>query len=372
MRVQYVTCSMIAAWSFALLLLTGMGRAEESTPTSSSVDVNQLVDKAVDYLSKAQAEDGSFSKDTGTGVTSLVATALLRNGRTPDDPVVAKALKYLLQFVHEDGGIYEPGSRHRNYETCLAVVCFHLANTDNKYDDLVANAEKFIKELQWDGGESIDRSNMAYGGAGYGSHSRPDLSNTSFLVDSLHSLGRGDDDPAIQRALIFVSRCQNLDTKYNDSKWADKNPDGGFYYTIAGGGSSEAGTAENGGLRSYGSMTYSGLKSMIFAGVTANDERVQAAYAWAQKHYTLDENPGMGQSGLYYYYHTFAKSLDAVGKPEFVDASGTSHDWRQDLLAEFASRQQADGSWVNSTERWLEGDPNLVTGYVLLAISYCK
>ncbi len=344
----------------------------QATAGVFAADAKELVDKGVAYLEKAQAEDGSFSSETGTGVTSLVTTSLLKNGMTPADPMVAKALEYLSQYVQEDGGIYKPGSTHRNYETCLAVVAFHLANKDGKYDDLVANAEKYIKEVQWDAGEGHDESSTNYGGAGYGSHSRPDLSNTSFLIDTLKELGASDDDPAIQKALVFVSRCQNLESEHNETKFADKNPDGGFYYTIAAGGSSQAGEEPDGGLRSYGSMTYAGLKSMIYAGVKADDERVKAALEWISKHYTLDENPGMADSGLYYYYHTFAKSLAAVGKPELVDDEDQSHDWKAELVDELAKRQQADGSWVNSQPRWLENDPNLVTGYVLLALSYCQ
>jgi squalene-hopene/tetraprenyl-beta-curcumene cyclase len=331
-----------------------------------------LVAKGIAYLEQAQAEDGSFSADKGTGVTSLIATALLKNGKTAQDPAVSKALEYLKQFVQADGGIYKPGSTHRNYETCLAVLAFHLANTDGRYKDLVANAEKYIKEVQWDAGEGHDESSTNYGGAGYGSHSRPDLSNTSFLIDTLKELGSSADDPAIQKALVFVSRCQNLKTEHNPTEFADKISDGGFYYTIAAGGQSQAGAEPDGGLRSYGSMTYAGLKSMIYAGVKADDERVKAALDWITKHYTLGENPGMADNGLYYYYHTFAKSLDAVGKPELVDGEGKSHNWKQDLVDELAKRQQADGSWKNTNERWLENDPNLVTGYALLALSYCK
>ena len=337
-----------------------------------AADAQELVDKGTAFLTKAQAEDGSFSSATGTGVTSLVTTALLKNGKTADDPVVAEALEYLSQFVQEDGGIYKPGSTHRNYETCLAVVAFHEANKDGKYDDLIKNAEKYIKEVQWDAGEGHDESSTSYGGAGYGSHSRPDLSNTSFLIDTLKELGAGEDDPAIQKALVFVSRCQNLKTEHNDTDFADKNPDGVFYYTIAAGGSSQAGAEPDGGLRSYGSMTYAGLKSMIYAGVKADDERVKAALEWITKHYTLSENPGMADSGLYYYFHTFAKSLAAVGKPELVDDAGKSHSWKTELVDELAKRQQPDGSWVNSQPRWLENDPNLVTGYALLALSYCQ
>jgi squalene-hopene/tetraprenyl-beta-curcumene cyclase len=109
---------------------------------------------------------------------------------------------------------------------------------------------------------------------------------------------------------------------------------------------------------------------MIYAGVSADDPRVIAAKKWAQKNYTLDQNPGLGRAGLYYYYHTFAKALAAVGDDEFVDASGTRRNWRRDLVNALAERQQSDGSWVNEHTRWLEGDANLVTAYALLSLSY--
>ena len=112
----------------------------------------------------------------------------------------------------------------------------------------------------------------------------------------------------MQKALIFVSRCQNLESEHNTLPWAAKNPDGGFYYTAAAGGESPAGKTPNGGLRSYGSMTYAGLKSMIYAGVGRDDPRVKAATKWIEQHYDLSNNPGMGPSGLYYYYQTFAKA----------------------------------------------------------------
>lgn len=332
----------------------------------------QTIGPAIAYLEQAQADDGSFSSEQGPGVTAIVATALMRQGRTPSDPTVARALKYLEGFVHDNGGVYQEGSRHQNYETSLALVCFHQANQDGRYDEIVEGAERFVKGLQWDEDEGHDEDSMNYGGAGYGSHSRPDLSNTSFLIDALHAIGRDEDDPALQKALVFVSRCQNLASPDNTTVYADKVNDGGFYYTIAAGGSSQAGDTSDGGLRSYGSMTYAGLKSMIYAGVGPDDERVKAAYDWICRHWSLDDNPGMGTNGLYYYYHTFAKALDAVGDDLVTDSEGTAHDWRRELTDELARRQNDDGSWVNSSHRWLEGDPNLVTAYSLLALSYCQ
>ena len=82
--------------------------------------------------------------------------------------------------------------------------------------------------------------------------------------------------------------------------------------------------------------------------------------------------PAWARPGLYYYYHTFAKALDAAGLKEIEDAKGVKHDWRQDLLAELVRRQQPNGSWVNENHRWLEGEPSLVTGYALLSLAYCR
>ena len=333
----------------------------------------QTVDRAVRFLrTKGQAPDGSYSAEAGPGVTAIVATALMRSGRTPDDPLVAKSLEYLEGFVQGDGGIHKPGSLYRNYETSLAVLCFSEANRKGRYDKLIARADKFLKGLQWDETESQDKDSYSYGGAGYGKHKRPDLSNTSFLMDALKAAGNAPDDESVQKALLFVSRCQNLESEQNTTKFAAKNPDGGFYYTPAAGGQSQAGTTADGGLRSYGSMTYAGLKSMIYAGVGPDDPRVKAALQWIGKHYGLDSNPGMGDAGLYYYYHTFAKALHASGLDEIVDADGVKHDWRKDLIEELARRQRPDGSWVNENSRWMEAMPSLTTAYALLSLTYCR
>ncbi|MCI0334872.1 MAG: hypothetical protein L0228_16785 [Planctomycetes bacterium] len=369
---------LVTSWLIGAILLAGLtprvvvADQKPDTKVANAAQRDQVVKSAVEYLRQAQADDGSFSASSGPGITAIVATALMRSGLAPIDPVVAKSLKYLQQHLHDDGGIYGEGSWYKNYETSLSIVCFNEANKNGDYDKLLAAAEKFVKKEQWDEDEGQEISSMSYGGAGYGSHERPDLSNTSFLIDALHSVGRGEDDPAVQKALIFVSRCQNLESEHNTSPFAAKVNDGGFYYTSAAGGQSQAGQTPDGGLRSYGSMTYAGLKSMIYAGVSRDDPRVKAAYKWIQQHYTLDENPGMADNGLFYYYHTFAKALATIGDDHVVGADGKSHDWCTELVEHLASKQQTDGSWVNTNSRWLEGDPNLVTAYSLLALSYCQ
>ncbi len=204
-------------------------------------------------------------------------------------------------------------------------------------------------------GEGIESSDTAYGGQGYGTHKRPDLSNTAFFIEALRDLGNEGDDESIQKALKFIVRTQNLSGHGNDTEHAGKIGDGGFYYTPAAGGQTKAEVTANGGLRSYGSMTYAGLKSMIYAGLSSDDPRVIAAMDFIRNNYSLSENPGMEQAGLYYYYHTFAKALAAAGAPIMDDADGKPHDWRAELTDTLIGKQQADGSWVNSGNDALDG-----------------
>ncbi|MFM7519964.1 MAG: prenyltransferase/squalene oxidase repeat-containing protein [Planctomycetota bacterium] len=339
---------------------------------ADAVAIRAAIDRGVAYLkATGQDADGSFSPKAGPAVTALAVTALVRSGVAADDPAVAKAVAHLLTFRQTDGGIHTPGAPVANYETAIAVMALVACNADGRHDREIATATAFLRALQWDEGEGRGPDDPAYGGAGYGRQQRPDLSNTQFFIDALRAAGAAEDDPAIQRALAFVSRTQNLPGPHNDQPHPAKNPDGGFYYTPAAGGESQAGKTPDGGLRSYGSMTYAGLKSMIYAGVDRDDPRVKAALAWLAKHYTFAENPGMADNGLFYYFHTAAKSLDAFGGKEFRDAAGADHAWRDELSTVLLARQRDDGSWTNANARWMEGDANLVTAYSLLALSYC-
>jgi squalene-hopene/tetraprenyl-beta-curcumene cyclase len=326
------------------------------------------VDRAIAYLQSAQAADGSFSKQNGPAITALVASGLMRQGRTPSDPMVAKALKYVEGFVQPSGGIHAPKSRISNYETCVIVMCLSQANKDGGYDKVLKGADKFLRGLQQTEGQGRKPSDASYGGAAYGEKGRADLSNTQFFIEALRELGASADDENVKKALIFVNRCQNLESEHNTTPFAAKVNDGGFYYSPAEG----KGDLPNGGLRSVPTMTYAGLKSMLYAGVKPDDARVKAAIEFIKKHYAVDTNPGFGDAGVYYYFHTFAKALDAIGVDQFTDAEKKKHDWRKELADEMARRQRSNGSWVNDNTRFLEGDANLTTAYGLLVLSYCK
>jgi squalene-hopene/tetraprenyl-beta-curcumene cyclase len=357
----------------AIPLLVLAGSLAQAAPERVGPDrqeVKALVEKSVEYLAAHQGDDGSFSpRVAGPGVTALVVAALLRNGYTADNAVVKKGLAYLEKSVKKDGGIYDRGLA--NYTTSVALLAFREANTSGKYDGILKNATAFLRKLQH-GGETGD---VKYGGVGYDQRQRPDLSNTQYFIDAMIAAGVPKDDPALQKALKFVSRCQNLPGETNDQPFARKTSDddrGGLTYVPLDTDDNPHRTPD-GGLRSLGAMTYGGLKSFLYAGVSKDDPRVKGALGWIRRHYTLDENPGMKQAGLYYYYHTFAKAMAVLGEDQLTDSKDVKHDWRSDLFAALKKRQADDGSFLNKGDRMFgEADPNLATAFALLALGYTQ
>jgi squalene-hopene/tetraprenyl-beta-curcumene cyclase len=354
-----------------LISLASWGSQAGAAETDSTV----LEDKAVGFLRPRQESDGSWSGTREPGITALVVTGLLRSKRvTPADPAIVKGLGFLEGYVDPKGGLAK--APHSVYSTSVALMAFQEANKGGRYDSLIKGAQEFLKVNQTDEGEGKTSADSTYGGSNYGGGAgRPDLSNTSFMMEALRDSGIPADDPALQKALVFVSRCQNLKSEFNDQPWAGKVNDGGFIYVAAGRGEGGAGkTAKkpDDSIPSNAGMTYAGLKSMIYAGLRKDDVRVKAALDYIKKHYTVDENPGQGQRGLYYYYHTFARALAALGQPTLVDSEGKEHDWKSDLIGALAKRQEPSGGWVNREDRFMEGDPNIVTSYGLLALAAVK
>ena len=115
-------------------------------------------------------------------------------------------------------------------------------------------------------------------------------------------------------------------------------------------------------------MTYAGLLSFVYADLKKDDPRVAAAIEWLGKNYTLEENPGLAQAGVYYYYHLAAKGLATAKVTELQTADGKKVKWARDLGLKLINLQKGDGTWVNGTARWMEADPVLVTTYSVLAL----
>ena len=344
-----------------------------------------MIDRGLEFLKKSQQPDGSWQqKDDAPALTALVIKAFVQDhAYHASDPFLKKAIAKLLSYQKDDGSISD--EMLATYNTAIAISALAEAK-DAQYAPAEQKALGYLRELQWTDkiqgvppNMKVDESNPNYGGFGYTKKGKKaDGSNMQIALDALHDAGLKPDDPAYQAALKFASRMQNA-SETNDEKFA--GDDGGFIYSPADGGSSKAGeyVAPDGRkmFRSYGSMTYAGLKSMIYAGLTHDDPRVKAAWNWITHNWTLDENPGIrygdpnnpkgGDDGLFYYYHTLARALHAYGEPVITDSKGAKHDWRIELSSKLAGMQQPDGHW-EGLQKWMENKPVLSTAYAILAL----
>jgi squalene-hopene/tetraprenyl-beta-curcumene cyclase len=324
------------------------------------------MERAVAYLAKAQKGNGSFGGgELQTPLTALIVDSLIQSkAAAPSDPPTAKGLSFLQSKIRPDGSI-QADAIESNYIASVCLSAFSSANKDRQYKVAVEKLIQHLKKEQWDEGEGIDGKDVRYGGLGYGGKSRPDLSVTAFAMEALHSAGVKPDDPVFRRAALFVGRCQNFsrDDERHPPAGDDSN-DGGFFYTPIG--RREGREPER--MHSYGSMTCSGLRCLRFAGAGIEDSRLAAAKKWIVGHYTLKENPGRGNAGLYYYYRSFAKAMSALQSDVLLDEKNRRHEWRVDLIRAVLLRQRPDGSWANDDRHWMENDPRLATAYALSAL----
>jgi len=388
----------------ALLLLICVCLPATAVDDAHWKKANASIEKGIAYLRTTQAEDGSWMADMGPAVTGLALTALLEQPNVgPDDPAAAKAIAYILKHVQDDGSIRQgPDGILASYNTaiCLSALA-RIGGSNPQAASAIKGGQEFLKGTQWIAGmkdaegKTIKEGHPFFGGFGYGKHGRPDISNTQLALQALTDTGVDCEDPAFKRALTFLNRLQAVES--NDTN-ADKfeKLDGGFIYSTAidkdhvGVPESKASQdqideAKAGqpvsGLRTYGSVTYAGFKSMIYANLDRDDPRMKAALSWIAKNYDLNRNPGMPEEqklqGLFYYYITQARALNAYGnttisveRPSVAGAKPVieKRDWANDLIEALTAQQTKEGWWTNTEGRWLENQPVLTTAYAVIAL----
>jgi squalene-hopene/tetraprenyl-beta-curcumene cyclase len=294
--------------------------------------------------------------------------------KAPAPAPVKKGLAWLVAQQKVDGGIYGKGMA--TYCTASSVMALYVADPQ-KYKETIIKARGFLINQQTDWGVKGADDTQFDGGIGYGgTYAHSDLSNTHLALEALYhtrAIATDTGDKKVQdldwgAALAFVSRCQNLQETNKGEKVGN---DGSFVYFPGNSKAGEAVDSKTGriALRGYGSMSYAGLLSLVYADLDATDPRVKGVTTWINENYTLEENPGLGGQGLYYYYHAMAKSLVAANIPELKSKNGLKIDWRTDLAAKIINAHREDGSWLNTeASRWMENDAILVSSYAIMTL----
>ncbi len=373
------------ASALAILASTGFAAGEPLPKKDGNIsfrnEIKIAIDKGLAWLKTQQKEDGSWSTTDHPALTALPLLAFQREptGRyaTEQPDFLKKGYDFLRSNAKPDGGIYNVGLS--NYNTSVAMMAL-LARSEPKDEPLIEAARKFVAGQQASGMAKPELD----GGFGYGptgaspKRQHPDLDNTLIALEALRTYANARPNKELaagkdlnwKAAIDFISRCQNL-PETNKEPWASGDPanKGGFVYFP---GSSNAGEQDlpdgKKALRSYGTITYAGLLSFIYADLPKNDQRLTATLDWLKKNYTLEENPGMGRAGLYYYMHLATKGLATAGIEKFETADGKKIDWPREIATKLTNLQNPDGFWVNDTARWMEKDAVLVTCYSVMAL----
>jgi squalene-hopene/tetraprenyl-beta-curcumene cyclase len=346
--------------------------------------------KAAEWLVSKQEKEGywKWERFPSVGYTAM-ATYALAGGpqelRKLYQDHIDKGVKWLLAKQEKDGSFAELGDSNRTYITSVLIMT--LVTVDKqKYKDQIKRAKDYLLGAQV-------KEGLFKGGSGYGDiggsgkiHEYADLSNTGFVVEAMKMAELPKDSPYWRHVVEFITKCQNNSETNTDPELKKAlaelglkiGNDGGFVYhpKASKAGQEEISPGEK-RLKSYGSMTYVGLKSFIHAGLSKQDPRVKAAIEWLRRHYVLDRHPGFGidevkrthLQGLFYYYTMFAKAFDTLGEEIFVTQDGKKREWAKDLAERLLLLQKAEGqkAWKNQAPRWGEGDPVLTTSYCLIA-----
>jgi len=351
-------------------------------------EIRLSYDRGLTFLkSKQNAETGQWGDAEPVAFTALaISSILLAPERKPGDPLppeVEKGIAFLMKNVQPDGGIYVKA--RANYNTSLALTALMLAPSKEREPTLLA-ARRFIIGQQNDFDEKGKQDNPFDGGVGYGTPkpgipAHADLSNTHFALEALYysqalladkgDAGKNEPQLNFAAAIQFVQNCQNR-PETNKASWVstDAKDAGGFIYSPGETRGGETKTADGRtALRSYGSISYAGMLSFIYAGLDKDDPRVKAVLQWITENYTLTENPGLGAQGMYYYFHTMSKALSIAGVDFLKTKDGKVIDWRADLAGKLLGLQLGDGSWANSEGRWMESDTILTSSYILMALA---
>lgn len=413
----------------ALLFACDTGKPESGKPAPNKVQpfaqdfaarFLASYEKAADWVAAQQdPSDGSWGqtyrgvRHASMGITCLATYALAKTPPKLRDkyrPYVNKGVEFILKNQEtsksEDptrnhfGGFTElpnPPGQLRSYVTSIAIMVL-TAVDKAKYKPNIDLAVDYLRRLQ-------STEGFYAGGTGYGEQKlnpdgtlkvddAPNMSTTAWAADAMEAAGVPVDDEYWKRVAEYVARLQqnaetNVDPewiKYLANKGYKIGNDGSVIYTTKVEEADRyAGFKENpDGTRTvtgYGSMTYAGIKTYLYAGLKRDDPKVKAAVDWVRKHYNLDYHPGFdyekdlpaarrkANQGIFYYYLMMAKALDAYGENPFVTADGVKHDWSQEIAEKLMSLQSEDGTWVNPNPRWWEEQPALVTPYVLIVYS---
>lgn len=368
--------------------------------------IDAALGAAARFLVGTQSEDGAWRSETygcfrdGPELTPHVLSCLffLPQGGETVRPAFDRGASFMMKLVTKDGQI-DPGPRGLNFPVFTAGSASRVVVLERKDEPhlraraawlaylrerqlVEANGWK-LTDLRYGGwGFSIDVPKLPHVGGDAGRFYESNLVATLFGIAALRSAQVPHDDPIYEKALVFVTRCQNFSD--NPAKGDPYYDDGGFFFIPSDPTQNKAGIAgtDKRGRRrfhSYGSMTADGLRALIRCGVPLTAPRVVAARRWLEVNFTVDQNPGtfapdreiLRNSTYFYYCWSLAHAFLALGTDEAMTDKGSVR-WADVLADALIRRQRPDGTWRSVYTDAKEDDPLVSTPWAASALAICR
>jgi squalene-hopene/tetraprenyl-beta-curcumene cyclase len=387
----------LAAVVTAALVLSLGGLPSVAAPQDDvAKKLTETYDAAAVWMISQQDESGAWkSGPADKAMPSAAFTGLVVAGlggapaplKAKYKPAVDKAVAYLISKANADGSVGEgpTGTFVKTYATGCAMMGLASVERTDKVVNALRGMQAYMKQNQLKEGKDI-------GGTGYGDESAggkkgiANLSTTGFSAEGMHVSGLPQDDEYWKLVVKFVRKCQNNSEVNNDPEFVAQlkakglvvGDDGGLYYApVADPGVQKTPTKkvlDKESIGSYGSMTYDGIKTYLYAGLKKDSPEVKAAVDWVRKNYSVEAHPGFPYDtaqrqhlrGLFHYYLVMSRALDALGENPFETFDGKKHDWAREIAEQLLKQVKESKMWKNENPAWFEGDPLLTTSYVLV------
>jgi hypothetical protein len=339
-------------------------RSPEPTPTASPElrePQSAAIDRAIDFLVQARSPDGGWHSSKYRDLAEGPELS----------PFVLKALAYsnVPDQIRQPSILYLESCEPT--ETQLIYPVYTSAGMLLNRLDSEDRWTPFLLDFQADEHLGWTSDDLSYGGWSYAMEppkktkgeipalSQANLPSTLFALGGLSLSKGGLPKDVLERALLFVQRCQNF-----------PDGDGGFCASP-----SDESMNKAGGHTSYGSASSDGLRGLLRCGLPVDHPRVVAARAWTEEHLSVDLHPGDFPQGryydrdsLYFYYCWSTAHALAALQRSGVELSEKELNWKKKIREHLLSLQQPDGSWINPASATREDDPLVATPFVMAVL----
>jgi hypothetical protein len=373
-----------------LLLFLALGAVQDD-PAEFRKNVDQAIDKGVEWLKKKQIADGSFGESSGPtygpgkaypnkpGITAFALLALLKSDVPHNDPVITKGLAFLQEYVDKKSNLI---SNYDRGVILMALEAFHesgaaeaLKKKGQKVSDRIGDFKEpkytpsgpiqaFIGNIV----RALVEEQTKAGGWRYGKGfglvgDAEDISCTQIVLLGLKSATRMKspvDPSTFKRAMDFVLGSQEKDGPKVERPSDYKAGDRGTYASLGNDRARGWAYIKKGSKaeeeKVCGSMTCAGIGSLLISksilgkslgkkGGEEVDQAIFDGFAWLTQHWSVDENPG--QAKARHFYHLYG--IERVGTLGlFEKISG--HWWFREGANVLLKGQQPDGHWDNKDE----------------------